>query len=88
MAVRVPTNLTLPQDLVEQIDDVAGPRGRSRFVEDAVRRALRRERLRVALEQTAGVLKAEDYPHWSTSEQVIEWVRASRSEKTDPGPAE
>ena len=85
MPLRTATNLTLPPDLVAQVDEIAGPRGRSRFVEEAVRRELRRERLREALERTAGVLKAEDYPEWATSEKVVEWVRAQRAQETDPG---
>ena len=52
MPLRTATNLTLPPDLVAQVDEIAGPRGRSRFVEEAVRRELRRERLREALERT------------------------------------
>lgn len=32
---RVPTNLTLPRDLVAEVDAVAGERGRSRSIEDA-----------------------------------------------------
>jgi hypothetical protein len=27
-----------------------------------------------------------DYPEFATSEMVVEWVRARRSEATDPGP--
>ncbi len=83
---RVPTNLTLPRSLVAEVDAVAGERGRSRFIEDATRYALRRERLRLAIERTAGVLRAEDYPQWRTSADVVEWVRALRAEETDPGP--
>ena len=84
MAVRVPTNLTLPPDLIAEIDELAGPRGRSRFVEDALRRAIRRERVRVAIERTAGAWR--DNPLFPTSEAVVEWVRRGRAEKTDPGP--
>jgi metal-responsive CopG/Arc/MetJ family transcriptional regulator len=80
------TNLSLPVDLVAEIDAVAGRRQRSAFVEQAVRRALRRERLRDAIERTAGVLKAEDYPHWASSEDVAAWVRELRAEETDAGP--
>ena len=86
MAMRVPTNVTLPADLVEEIDQLAGRRNRSRFIEEAARAKLRREQLRLAIERTAGVLKAEDYPEWATSEMVVEWVRARRAEVTDPGP--
>ena len=84
MAVRIATNLTLPPDLVAEIDAVAGRRNRSAFAETALRRALKREQLRIAIERTAGVLSAEDYPEWATSEKVVEWVRASRAEGRDP----
>ena len=85
MSLRIATNLSLPADLVAEIDAVAGRRQRSAFVEEAVRRALRRERLRAAMSRTAGALRAEDYPHWATSEDVVEWVRQERAEVTDPG---
>lgn len=80
MTVR--TNLLLPEALVREVDKYAGPRGRSRFVVEALEAKLKRERLRLAIEESAGVLKAEDYPHWATSEDVVEWVRARRAEET------
>ena len=80
MAVR--TNLLLPEALVREVDKYAGPRGRSRFVAEALEAKLKRERLRVAIKESAGVLSAEDYPYWATSEDVVEWVRARRAEKT------
>ena len=84
MAVR--TNLMLPEDLVAEVDRVAGPRNRSRYVTEAVRARLKRDLLRTAVEATAGVLDPRDYPEWATSEMVVEWVRARRAEVTDPGP--
>lgn len=86
MRMSVRTNLLLPEDLVEELDRVAGPRNRSKFVAEAIRYRLKRERLREAWEKSFGVLKAEDYPHWATSEMVVEWVRQLRAEETDPGP--
>ena len=83
---RVPTNLSLPADLVAAVDAMAGARGRSRFIEDATRAALKRERLRLMIERTAGVLRTEDYPHWATSVDVVAWVREARAEETDLGP--
>lgn len=81
-ARRVPVNMSLPEELVRQLDEVAGPRSRSAFAEDALRRAIRREKLRVAIERTAGSLRAEDYPHWRTSEDVVRWVEEMRAEVT------
>ena len=81
MAVR--TNLLLPEALLREVDRFAGPRGRSRFVAEALEAKLKRERLRVAIQESAGVLSAEDYPYWATSEDVVEWVRALRREGTE-----
>jgi metal-responsive CopG/Arc/MetJ family transcriptional regulator len=79
---RIPVNLSLPAGLVRQLDEVAGPRNRSAFAEEALRRAIKREKLRHAIERTAGSLKAEDYPHWRTSEDVVRWVQEMRAEAT------
>jgi predicted transcriptional regulator len=79
---RIPVNLSLPEDLVKDLDAVAGPRNRSAFAEQALRRAIKREQFRIAGERYAGSLKPEDYPHWRTSEDVVEWVRMMRAEET------
>ena len=84
--MNVRTNLLLPKDLVDEVDRFAGPRGRSRYVAEALRAKLKRDRLKEMIDMTAGVLSAEDYPEWSTPEKVVDWVRARRSETTDPGP--
>jgi len=82
---RAPTNLTLPVDLVAQVDAIAGARGRSRFIEEATRSAIRREQLRTMHASVAGALKAEDYPQWATSDAVVAWVRESRAlEQLEP----
>lgn len=85
MRMNVRTNLLLPEDLVREVDRFAGERGRSRYVAEALRERIRRDRLREAVRATAGVLSAEDYPYWATSEQVQAWVRDRRDEVTDPG---
>jgi predicted transcriptional regulator len=79
---RIPVNLSLPEDLVKELDSVAGPRNRSAFAEQALRRAIKREQFRIAGERYAGSLKPEDYPHWRTSEDVVKWVRTMRAEET------
>jgi hypothetical protein len=84
--MNVRTNLLLPAELVRELDAVAGPRNRSRFVADAVAYKLHREKLRRAFDQAHGILKPEDYPHWDTPEKVVEWVREMRAEETDSGP--
>lgn len=85
MRMSVRTNLLLPKELVEEVDHFAGERGRSRYVAEALRARLKRDRLKEAIEKTAGAWSAEEYPEFATSEKVVEWVRARRAEVTDPG---
>lgn len=85
MSMRVPTNLTLPPDLVAELDQVAGKRNRSAFVETAIRRQLKRERLRRMIEETAGAWKGRGPAEWAEPGGVADWVRRLRSEETDPG---
>lgn len=86
MDVRIPANLSLPRDLVAEVDAVAGPRNRSAFVEAAIRDRLRRERLRVAIEKAAGAWSVEEHPEFASSDDVVEWVRARRAEVTATAP--
>ncbi len=82
--MNVRTNLMLPKDLVDTVDTVTGPRGRSRYVAKAVERQLRRDHQQAAFESTFGVLPAAAYPDWSTSDDVVAWVRDRRAETTNP----
>ncbi len=77
------THVILPEELVETVDRLVGRRKRSRFVEDAVREKLEHERLGKALKSTAGILREDAYPEWSTSEKTAEWVRKSRELEDD-----
>lgn len=72
------THIILSDELVEEIDNLVGKRKRSRFVEEAITEKLRRGAMLNALKETAGVLMAEEYPEWDTSEKVMKWVKKSR----------
>ena len=83
MVVR--TNLVLPPELVKRVDRLAGSRGRSRYVTEALERAVRRDEQRQALLSAAGWLRDRPgYEHWSTSDRVVEWVRSMRTAGQDP----
>lgn len=75
------TNLTLPEDLIRQVDELAGPRGRSRFVADAVAYRVKREKLRRAIELTRGCMLRNG--KGMTRDEVTAWVRAQRDAETD-----
>jgi predicted transcriptional regulator len=88
MTVRIPTNLTLPPELVAEVDALAGRRNRSRFIEEAVRARLKRERLGAAMERAFGAWAGKGPPEWEEPDGVVRWVRAQRAMETDPGPEE
>ncbi len=84
MSLRIAVNMSLPKNLIDELDEVAGARNRSAFVEDAIRYRLRREQMRRGWESARESWK--DHPDFPTSESVVEWVRARRAERTDPAP--
>ncbi|MBF8265498.1 MAG: hypothetical protein HW384_1362 [Dehalococcoidia bacterium] len=72
------THVMLDDNVVGEVDILVGRRKRSRFVEEAIREKLAREKLLNALKDTAGVLSREDHPEWDTPEKVAAWVRDTR----------
>ncbi len=72
------TNVTLPEELMREVDALAGPRGRSAFVAEAVAYKVKRERLRKALDDTRGVLVGT--PDYMTPEESYRWVRSLRED--------
>jgi metal-responsive CopG/Arc/MetJ family transcriptional regulator len=75
------TNLTLPKDLMDEVDELAGPRGRSRYVAEAVAQRVKRDKLGKAIRDTAGILVGT--PYQMNRDQVTEWIEFLRTEETD-----
>jgi hypothetical protein len=74
------TNVTLPVALLSEVDKFAGPRGRSRYVAEAVAQRVRRDALGAAIRETAGAMVGK--PGWMTPDEVAAWVDELRSEET------
>lgn len=75
------TNVTLPGELLKEVDELAGPRGRSQFVADAVAAKVRRERLRRALDASRGALVGTS--SYMTPDESYRWIRSMRDEDQD-----
>ncbi|HET8571029.1 MAG TPA: ribbon-helix-helix protein, CopG family [Candidatus Limnocylindria bacterium] len=75
------TNLTLPDELMAEVDELAGPRGRSRYVAEAVAQRVKRDRLGVAIRDTAGAMVGR--PGAMTPDEVVAFVDRLRSEESD-----
>lgn len=76
----VRTYVRLPEELVREVDRMVGARRRSRFVEEAIRSQLKRQKLAIALEKVAGSLKDVDIPGWETPEAASAWVANGRAD--------
>ncbi len=75
------TNVTLPSDLLAEVDRYAGPRGRSRYVAEAVAQRVKRDALGAAIRETAGAMVGT--PGWMSPDKVVAWVDELRSEETE-----
>lgn len=78
----VRTNVTLSRELLREIDSLAGPRGRSAYVADAVTLKVKRDRLRRALDEARGVMKGSQAA--MSPEEVVAWVDETRRDDRDP----
>lgn len=75
------TNVTLPARLLEQVDRHAGPRGRSRYVAEAVAQRVRRDTLGAVIRETGGAMVGRTGHR--TPDEVARWVDEVRSEETE-----
>jgi hypothetical protein len=66
---------------MDEVDELAGPRGRSRYVAEAVAARVKRDKLGKAIRDTAGILVGT--PYQMNRDQVTEWIEFLRTEETD-----
>ena len=71
-------HIVLPQELIEEIDSVVGPRGRSAFLVETARAELRRRRLLTFLQDDQPAWSEKDHPELAAGAGA--WVRHLRSE--------
>lgn len=71
-------HILLPQDLVKEIDAIVGPRGRSAFLVETAREAVRRRKLLRFLESDTPAWKEADHPELAQGAEM--WVRGLRQE--------
>lgn len=71
-------HVVLPDDLVREIDNIAGSRGRSAFLADLARREIKRQRLLELLRSKEAFWRDEDHPELKKG--AAAWVRKLRAE--------
>jgi len=77
-------NFMLPDDLLNELKQLVGQRQQSRFVAEAVRKELQREKMKHALQTSFGAWKDEDHPELQggVEQYVRDQRRSSRAERT------
>lgn len=70
-------NFMLPDDILNDLKQLVGPRQQSRFVAEALRKELQRERMKNTLKTSFGAWKDEDHPE--LRDGVDNFVRKQRS---------
>lgn len=68
-------HIELDEELVAQVDELAGPRGRSGFVRAAIEAAVRADRRWADIEAAAGAIEGTGHD-WDAD--PAQWVRAQR----------
>jgi hypothetical protein len=71
-------HVLLPEDLARDIDAIAGRRGRSAFLVETAREAIRRRKLLAFLKDNTAVWQDADHPE--LQEGSAKWVRQLRRE--------
>ena len=77
MYVLMRVHISLEEDLVEEIDRAVGPRGRSSFIAEAVRKEIESKRRWEKMRSAIGSISDEGHP-WD--DDVAKWVHDSRRE--------
>jgi metal-responsive CopG/Arc/MetJ family transcriptional regulator len=72
------THVVLSDEVLRAIDEVAGKRGRSRFLEEAAKEKLAQIALGEALEASAGIARGRAYEHWRDRRTAASWVQKTR----------
>ena len=71
-------HVVLPEDLVRDIDKIAGSRGRSAFLADLARREIKRQHMLQVFKRKEPIWKDADHPELKAG--AAEWVRKLRAE--------
>ena len=71
-------HVLLPEDLLQEIDALVGPRGRSSFLAETARNEVRRQKLLQFLESKQPAWKDKDHPELADGASA--WVRKLRKE--------
>ena len=78
--IKTKVHLTFPPEIIREIDNLVGKRGRSKFVSEAAEEKIKREKYSSSLKKCAGAWKSENHPELSSTGHVVKFVEKIRKE--------
>jgi hypothetical protein len=78
-------HILIPGDLLQEIDDLVGPRGRSAFLLETARQEVQRRKLLRFLESEQPAWRAEDHPELDGGTAAFVQRMRRQSERRDAG---
>ena len=75
MSKSVRVHVMLPKTLIEQVDQLVGPRGRSKFITEAVRAKLDRDRRQTEFDEKMAALKDDPAARRAALLAELPWTR-------------
>ena len=76
--MKTKAHVIMNDDILNEIDRIAGKRKRSFFIEQATMEKLEREKFLNVLEETAGTWSDKRHPELKTSKDVEQYVKEKR----------
>ena len=76
--MKTKAHLVIPQDILEEVDQIAGKRKRSLFIAEATREKLERERFLKILDETQGAWSDKNHPDLKTTRDMEQFISDKR----------
>jgi hypothetical protein len=76
--MKTKAHLVIPQEILDEVDHIAGKRRRSLFIAQATKEKLDRERFIKALEDTCGIWTEDRHPNLRSSGDMEALIRKTR----------
>ena len=71
-------NVTFPEDLLQELDELALPRKRSQIIVQATAEYVRKLKLLAAIKETSGAWDDASHPELATPDDIERWIRQMR----------
>ena len=76
--MKTKAHLVIPQDILEEVDQIAGKRRRSSFIAEATREKLERERFLKILDETQGAWGDKNHPDLKKARDMERFISDKR----------